>query len=92
MHYRKLTGFVINHIREWREYLNKISSEIEYSAYIYKDEDYLIKLLNDCEFMFSSFLSKFVKFSFKNDPFIMRPQVDGRGEEKWLDLFKLEED
>ena len=92
VHYRKLTNFVINHIRTWREYLDKISPEIEYAAFMHKHDDYLIKILNDCEFVFNSFLSKYVKFSFKNDPYILRPHVDGRGEEKYLDLFKLDEE
>ena len=79
VHYRKLTNFVISHIRNWRQNLDQISSELEYPSFKYRQEDYLIKILNDCEFIFNSFLSKFVKFSYKNDPYIMRPFVDGRG-------------
>ena len=39
-------------------------------------------------FIFNSFLSNYVKFSNKNDPFIMRPFIDGQ-DTKYVQLFAV---
>lgn len=97
MHYRKLTKLAIGHIQAWKEYLGTISPEVEFTSYWHKGEDYLLKVLNDCEFIFNTFLSRFVKFSFRNDPFILRPWLDGRdagegSEGKYARLFQFEQE
>ena len=56
---------------------------------MYNGEDYFITLLNDNMFMFNSFLSNYVSFSQKNDPFIMRPFVDDRKNDKYAQLFAV---
>lgn len=42
-------------------------------------------------FMFNSFLSRYVNFSQKNDPFMLRPWVSGIKEEKFVSLFTVGE-
>jgi len=45
----------------------------EHIAFYYQDFDYMIKILNDTDFITQSFLAYKVIFSTKQDPFLMRP-------------------
>ncbi len=69
---------MIKQIKQWKDYLIELS-EIDfedYPAFISREEDYFLTLLNDNMFIFNSFLSKYVNFSQKNDPFFLRPHVN----------------
>lgn len=75
-HLRLLTILVVEPIKKWKEYLQFISPNIfedEHIAFFYQNEDYLLKILRDTDFISKSFLSDKVTFSYKQDPFIMRP-------------------
>lgn len=61
----------------------------DYPAFIYREEDYFLTLLNDNMFIFNSFLSKYVNFSQKNDPFFIRPHINRLKEERFAALFAV---
>ncbi len=45
--------------------------------------------MNDNLFIFNSFLSGYVKFGEKNDPFLLRPGVSEIKDRKYEDLFSV---
>lgn len=45
-------------------------------------ENYLIKMLNDTKFIFTSQLSNLINFGDKNDPFLLAPLKKAEGKEK----------
>ena len=53
----------------------------EHLAFFYQGNDYLLKILNDVDFMRTSFLSSKVSFSAKQDPFLLRPFTESQSEE-----------
>ena len=55
---------------------------------MFKNQDYLVKLLNDNAFIFNSFLSGYVHFSQKNDPFILKPYIQTQNE-KYSTIFAI---
>ena len=75
---RNLSISVVIKILEWKEYLNWInplSSKLLNIGFIWKGENYLIKLNSDLYFLKQSKLSEFFNFSHKNDPFLIYPST-----------------
>jgi hypothetical protein len=81
--YRQLTALVIEQIKQWKEYLLNINANPygdEHIAFFFQGTDYLLKILNDVDFIGQSFLSSKITFSFKQDPFILRPYTENSSE------------
>ena len=83
-HLRLLTTNVIDEIKKWRDDLGKTEERAIY--YSEDQENYLLKILNDNKFIFSSPLSNFINFGEKNDPFIIAPLLKAEGKEKSMFL------
>ena len=80
-HHRQLTALVIEQIKQWKEYLLEINANVygdEHITFYYKGNDYVLKILNDIDFIGQSFLTSKVVFSHKQDPFIMRPYTENQ--------------
>ena len=61
----------MDQIKKWRDGLGNIE---ERAIFITESqENYLLKLLNDNKFIFSSKLASALSFGEKNDPFILVP-------------------
>ena len=91
-HLRLLTTNVIDEIKKWRDDLGRIE---EKAIYLSDDqENYLIKILNDNKFIFTSQLSNFINFGDKNDPFLLAPLKKAEGKEKseFLQIVSIEKD
>ena len=52
------------------EHLNYKNDQI---IFFYNNNNYLIKMLNDNNFIFHSILANYIKFAIKHDPFILKP-------------------
>ena len=75
-----LTANVIDEIKAWRDELGKVEDKPIY--YSEEQKNYLIQILNDNKFIFSSQLSSAINFGEKNDPFIIAPLKKADGKEK----------
>jgi hypothetical protein len=95
-HYRQLTALVIEQIQQWKEYLLGINPTVYgdgHIAFFFQGNDYLFKILGDTDFIGQSFLSSKVTFSYKQDPFLLRPYTESQTEANpYLQLFKYEPD
>ena len=54
------------------------------------NQDYLLKILNDTDFISQSFLSTKVVFSHKQDPFLMRPFTENQSDDPYVQMFSYE--
>ena len=84
---------MIEQVRDWKQGLEEISAKVfadEHIAYHLHDADYLIKILNDTDFVSQSFLSSKVTFSTKQDPFLMRPTTEPTAQDNpFAQLFRV---
>jgi hypothetical protein len=75
--YRKLTVHVIDLIVQWCTYIQSLTHDAkkrkEKIEYYYMENNYLLSILNDSNFIAASFLSNFFTFAVRNDPFIFKP-------------------
>lgn len=92
-HHRQLTTLVIEQIKQWKEYLLQISPQAygdEHIAFYYQNSDYVLKILNDVDFIAQSFLSTKVTFSYKQDPFLMRPFTQNKDQKnQYAQIFRF---
>lgn len=76
-HLRKLTGFVVELIKNWKGSIYGISEDPrrfrERVIFFHNESNYLIKLTFDNKFVFNSFLKKHISFAEHFDPFFMKP-------------------
>lgn len=74
---RFLTENVIDEIKRWRDDLGKLDEK----PIFYNDnqQNYLVKILNDNKFIFSSALAGALNFAEKNDPFLLLPLKKAEG-------------
>jgi len=83
---------MIEQIREWIHYLHSIGSSVygdEHIAFFFHNQDYLLKILDDIDFISKSFLSTRVVFSHKQDPFLMRPFTENQSNDPYIQMFKF---
>lgn len=63
-------------------------------VFLYADENYLLRMLNDTNFLHTSLLSDHLVMASKNDPFILRPLKEPRtaANSKYMLLVECEEE
>jgi hypothetical protein len=70
---------VVESITKWKEYIYSLTFDHQKHKepvdYYYKNQNYLLKTINDNAFVLNSFLSDYFKFSSKNDPFLLMPLI-----------------
>ncbi len=76
-HMRKLTAYVVELIKNWRNSIYAISEDPrrfrERVIFFHNDANYLLKTIFDNKFVFDSFLKKFLTFGSHYDPFFFKP-------------------
>lgn len=68
---------MIAEIKRWRDDLGQIDERAVYLTD--SQENYLLKILNDNKFIFSSKLAGALSFGEKNDPFLLVPAKRSEG-------------
>lgn len=78
-HLRKLTGFVVELIKNWKNSIYGISEDPrrfrERVIFFHNDANYLIKMIFDNKFITESFLNQSLTFGKHYDPFLLKPSM-----------------
>jgi hypothetical protein len=82
---RKLTLLIIDKIKKWKDWLISLNesplsasslshqNSHENFVFLYADDNYLMRILNDTNFLSNTILADDLHMATKNDPFILRP-------------------
>lgn len=65
---------MVDRVARWRDWLKSVNPRNQTNfVFLYSYEDYMLRMLNDTNFMASTVLGEYLIFAQKDDPFIMRP-------------------